>query len=86
MNGRCLADKDAIALHFKLAVARDTDGGYENTEFQYTPRLDANRDRDLIASMPEYLTDEITFSRTNAAMFYGRVVDCLTKKRKPVDE
>ncbi|KAK4693044.1 hypothetical protein P7C71_g4279, partial [Lecanoromycetidae sp. Uapishka_2] len=69
-------------LHFKLAIAKETDGGYENTEFQYTPRLDSNRDRDLIALLPEYLTDEITFSRTNAAMFYGRVVETLTKKRR----
>ena len=73
-----------VALHFKLAVAKDTEGGYEDTEFQYTPRLDGNRDRDLIALLPEYLTDEITFSRTNAAMFYGRVVETLTKKR-PVE-
>ena len=70
-----------LALHFKLGIAKDTDGNYENTEFQYTPRLDSNRDRDLIALLPEYLTDEITFSRTNAAMFYGRVVETLTKRR-----
>ena len=74
------------ALHFKLAIAKETDGGYENTEFQYTPRLDSNRDRDLIALLPEYLTDEITFSRTNAAMFYGRVVETLTKKRRVESE
>ena len=73
-----------VALHFKLAVAKDTDGGYDSTEFQYTPRLDSNRDRDLIALLPEYLTDEITFSRTNAAMFYGRVIETLMKKR-PVE-
>ena len=75
----------ALALHFKLAIANETDGGYENTEFQYTPRLDGNRDRDLMALLPEYLTDEITFSRMNAAMFYGRVVETLTKKR-PVED
>lgn len=73
-----------VALHFKLAIAKETEGGYEDTEFQYTPRLDSNRDRDMIALLPEYLTDEITFSRTNAAMFYGRVVETLTKKR-PVE-
>lgn len=74
----------SIALHFKLGIAKDTEGSYDNTEFQYTPRLDSNRDRGLIALLPEYLTDDITFSRTNAAMFYGRVVNCLTKKR-PVE-
>ena len=74
-----------LALHFKLAIAKESDDSYENTEFQYTPRLDENRDRDLIALLPEYLTDEITFSRTNAAMFYGRVLETLTKRR-PIDE
>ena len=74
-----------IALHFKLAIAKDTSTStstaYEDTEFQYTPRLDSNRDRDLIALLPEYLTDEITFARTNAAMFYGRVIETLMRKR-----
>ncbi|KAL9103170.1 MAG: hypothetical protein Q9163_001775 [Psora crenata] len=68
-------------LHFKLAIAKETDDSYENTEFQYAPRLDSNRDRDLITLLPEYLTEEITFSRTNAAMFYGRVFETLTKRR-----
>ena len=68
------------ALHFKLAIAKDPDESYENTEFIYTPRLDSNRDRDLIALLPEYLTDEITFARTNAAMFYGKVVETLMKR------
>ena len=82
IRGRCAP----AALHFKLAIAKDPDETYENTEFQYTPRLDGNRDRDLIALLPEYLTDEIIFSRTNAAMFYGRVVETLTKRRKVDDE
>ena len=76
-----IADIQCAALHFKLAVAKESDESYENTEFQYTPRLDNNRDRNLIALLPEYLTDEITFSRTNATMFYGRVVETLTKRR-----
>jgi len=74
----------SLALHFKLAVANDTDskgGNYEDTEFSYTPRLDSNRDHDLLELLPDYLTEEIMFSRMNAAMFYGRVVDTLTKKR-----
>lgn len=70
-----------VALHFKLSVAKEAEESYENTEFQYVPRLDRNRDRDLIALMPDYLTDEITFARTHAAMFYGRVVETLTKRR-----
>ena len=72
------------ALHFKLAVANDNDGkgsSYEDTEFQYTPRLDANRDKDLLEILPDYLSEEITFSRLNAAKFYSRVVETLTRKR-----
>ncbi|MCJ1252080.1 hypothetical protein MMC30_009318 [Trapelia coarctata] len=69
-------------LHFKLAVATDTSAAtsYEETEFQYTPRLDRNRDRDLLEILPDYLTEEITFSRQHAAKFYSRVVETLTKK------
>ena len=57
---------------------------FEETDFLYTPLLDANRDRDMIELMPTYLTEEITFARQNAAKFYGRVLDTLTKRR--VDE
>ena len=76
------ADTCPIALHFKLAVATDSSptNSYEDTEFQYTPRLDSNRDRDLLDILPDYLTDEITFSRQHAAKFYSRVVDTLTRK------
>lgn len=31
--------------------------------------------------MPDYLTEEITFSRQDAAKFYGRVLETLTKRR-----
>ncbi|MCJ1284579.1 hypothetical protein MMC26_003912 [Xylographa opegraphella] len=71
-------------LHFKLAVATDTSAtvSYEETEFTYTPRLDSNRDHDLLDILPDYLTEEITFSRQNAAKFYSRVVETLTKQVK----
>ena len=62
-------------------MAKESDNNYEDTEFQYDPRLDSDRDRDLIALLPEYLTEEITFSRTNAANFYQRVLETLTKRR-----
>lgn len=54
---------------------------FEETEFLYTPMLDVNRDREMIDLMPSYLTEDITFARQNAAKFYGRVVDTLTKRR-----
>ena len=77
-----------VALHFKLAIAKDADDSYEDTEFQFTPRLDVDRDRDMISLLPEYLTDPdgITFSRMNAALFYGRLVETLTKKKRLDEE
>ena len=71
------------ALHFKLFVDQEDakTASFEETEFLYTPLLDANRDREMIELMPSYLTEDITFARQNAAKFYGRVVDTLTKRR-----
>ncbi|KAL8783954.1 MAG: hypothetical protein Q9213_004284 [Squamulea squamosa] len=79
------ADMVNLALHFKLGIATNTDDNYEDIEFQYTPRLDNDRDRDLLEILPDYLSEEITFSRHNAAKFYGRVVETLTKKRTEED-
>lgn len=75
------------ALHFKLAVANDNDAKihYEDATFLYTPRFDVNRDRDLLELLPDYLSEEIAFSRVNAAKFYGRVVETLTKRRAEGD-
>lgn len=77
----------SLALHFKLAVANDNDAkiNYEDATFLYTPRLDGNRDRDLLELLPDYLSEEIAFSRVNAAKFYGRVVETLTKRRAGED-
>ena len=80
---RVPTDPDS-ALHFKLSIANDSDGktmSFDETEFLYTPLLDANRDRELLELLPDYLTEEITFSRQHAAKFYSRVVDTLTKRR-----
>ena len=74
------------ALHFHLSVANPALSGYEDAEFQYTPLLDGNRDRDLLEILPDYLTEEICFPRSNAAKFYARVVDCMTKKIELVEE
>ncbi len=81
-----LADDLNLALHFKLGIATNSEESFEDTEFQYTPRLDNDRDRDLLELLPDYLSEEITFSRLNAAKFYGRVVETLTKKRVDNDE
>lgn len=73
-----------VALHFKLNVTNESDGkpmSFEDTEFLYTPLLDQSRDRELLDLLPDYLTEEITFSRQHASKFYGRVVDTLTKRK-----
>lgn len=74
----------STALHFKLSVAQDANAkstSFEETEFLYTPLLDNNRDRAMMELLPDYLTEDITFSRQHAARFYSRVADTLTKKR-----
>lgn len=86
MHPRRVADRVVVALHFKLGIATNTEENYADTEFQYTPRLDNDRDRDLLELLPDYLSEEITFSRLNAAKFYGRVVETLTKKRVENDD
>lgn len=75
------------ALQFKLAVANDNDAkiNYEDATFLYTPHFEGNRDRDLLELLPDYLSEEIAFSRVNAAKFYGRVVETLTKRRAEED-
>lgn len=87
-----MGDQDSpltfLALHFKLSIDAEEakTSSFEETEFIYTPLLDANRDRDLIDIMPVYLTEDITFARANAAKFYQRVQETLTKKVEAVDE
>ncbi|CEL02357.1 hypothetical protein ASPCAL03528 [Aspergillus calidoustus] len=68
-------------LHFKLAVPRVSSADFGTAEFQYIPLLDENRDRELVATLPEYLTVDITFVRQQASKFYTRVIDALTKRR-----
>ncbi|KAL4993599.1 chromosome segregation protein Csm1/Pcs1-domain-containing protein [Aspergillus recurvatus] len=69
-------------LHFKLVVPHSPPADFETAEFQYTPLLDANRDRELVDILPEYLTVDITFVRQQASKFYTRVMDALTKRRQ----
>lgn len=46
----------------------------------YRPQIHADRDRDLISIMPDYLTEELTFERAVASKFYARVVNTLREK------
>ncbi|KAJ5734321.1 hypothetical protein N7493_003107 [Penicillium malachiteum] len=68
-------------LHFKLAVPKVSGANYEKAVFEYLPLLDANRDRELVDILPDFLIDHITFDRDQAPKFYTRVIDALTKRR-----
>ncbi|GAB1319069.1 Monopolin complex subunit pcs1 [Madurella fahalii] len=63
-------------LHFKLAV--EANGG--EAQCHYTPQLDSNRDRALIAVLPGFLVDEISFPQTQAGKFYARVMKALNEQ------
>ncbi|ORY05817.1 chromosome segregation protein Csm1/Pcs1-domain-containing protein [Clohesyomyces aquaticus] len=75
----CLQTGRNGTLHFHLSVAADGDN-YDDAEFAYNPLLDENRDKELLDILPDYLTEEIAFPRCQAAKFYAKVVDCMTKK------
>lgn len=81
----CVVDQ-RLALHFHLTLApfnssdTTTNISYDDAEFTYSPLLDEDRDRELLSILPDYLTEEICFPRNNAAKFYSRVCDCMTKK------
>ncbi len=69
-------------LHFKLAVdvnGEEGGGGGGETHCHYTPQLDAGRDRALIAVLPGYLVDEISFPQAQAGKFYARVLKALNE-------
>jgi hypothetical protein len=71
----------AIALHFKLAAVNETSSeSYEDAHCQYIPQLDPSRDKALMELLPDYLVDQISFPRPQAAKFYARVVKALTEK------
>lgn len=75
------------ALHFHLTVPSQSNGtSYDEAEFAYTPHLDAQRDADLLAILPDYLSEEICFPRSSASKFYARVVECLMKTPKAQQE
>ncbi|RDL33712.1 Uncharacterized protein BP5553_08080 [Venustampulla echinocandica] len=66
-------------LHFKLAVANENvRDSYDDAQCSYVPQLDPRRDNDLMEQLPDYLVDEISFPRPQAAKFYARVVKALT--------
>ena len=70
-----------IALHFKLAATHEkSSDSYDDAQCSYVPQLDLSRDRELMELLPDYLVEEITFPRPQAAKFYARVVKALTER------
>jgi hypothetical protein len=70
-----------IALHFKLAATHEKSvDSYDDAQCSYVPQLDPSRDRGLMEYLPDYLVEEITFPRPQAAKFYARVVKALTER------
>ncbi|KAH8804797.1 chromosome segregation protein Csm1/Pcs1-domain-containing protein [Xylogone sp. PMI_703] len=68
-------------LHFKLAIGNEKAGeSYDDAHCVYSPQLDPSRDSMLMETLPDYLVDEITFPRSQAAKFYARVMKSLTEK------
>ncbi|KAF4632489.1 hypothetical protein G7Y89_g5640 [Cudoniella acicularis] len=68
-------------LHFKLSAANEKSAdSYDDAQCNYVPQLDPSRDKALIELLPDYLVDEITFPRPQAAKFYARVVKALTER------
>lgn len=57
-----------LALHFSLTYNAD-----ETVE--YKPYLQKDKDAKLIKSLPEYLTDEITFDKSYESKFFWRLMN-----------
>ncbi|KAF2877270.1 chromosome segregation protein Csm1/Pcs1-domain-containing protein [Massariosphaeria phaeospora] len=77
----CLQTGRNGTLHFHLTVATPSAAAsYDDTEFVYNPLLNEQRDRELLDLLPDYLTEEICFPRAQAAKFYMKVVDSMSKK------
>ncbi|KAH7359569.1 chromosome segregation protein Csm1/Pcs1-domain-containing protein [Pyrenochaeta sp. MPI-SDFR-AT-0127] len=75
----CLQTGRNGTLHFHLTVASGSES-YEETEFIYQPLLNEQRDKELLDLLPDYLTEEICFPRGQAAKFYCKVVDSMSKR------
>ncbi|KAK4204877.1 chromosome segregation protein Csm1/Pcs1-domain-containing protein [Triangularia verruculosa] len=72
----CLQTGRNGTLHFKLTMSS---GDGDESQCEYNPMLDTNRDRALIEVLPEFLVDEIAFPRTQAGRFYQRIMKALNE-------
>ena len=53
---------------------------YDDTQFTYVPQLEQPRDSELIAVLPDFLVEEITFPRPQVSKFYARVMKALMER------
>ncbi|CAK7222401.1 hypothetical protein SCUCBS95973_004825 [Sporothrix curviconia] len=70
------------SLHFKLCIEEEDaadSADSDSAQFVYMPQLDARRDAALIEQLPDYLVEEISFPRMQAAKFYKRVMQALAE-------
>ncbi|PFH55475.1 hypothetical protein XA68_18200 [Ophiocordyceps unilateralis] len=66
-------------LHFRLASEHGCSSeSCEDAQLTYKPQLDESRDQGLLQLLPDYLVEEITFSRSHASKFYHRVIKSLS--------
>lgn len=49
---------------------------------EYHPILDASRDADLIALLPDYMTVDIEFEKEESSMFFWRLQNFLQKPKE----
>ncbi|CAK7269258.1 hypothetical protein SEPCBS57363_003511 [Sporothrix epigloea] len=71
------------SLHFKLCIGEEDaadSNDSESAQFVYTPQLDPRRDAALMEMLPDYLAEEISFSRLQAPKFYKRVTQALAEE------
>ncbi|KAI5304731.1 hypothetical protein KEM56_006045 [Ascosphaera pollenicola] len=85
----CIQTGLHATLHFKLWIPHDDDGkmaSHNSATIRYTPLLENAVDRQALRILPDYLTTEITFARTEAPKFYRRVIRTLDQKIEDEEE
>ena len=58
----------------------------ERADIEYTPLLDPTNDQSLLGILPDYLAEDIGFTRDQAGGFYGKIKDCLTRSTTDHEE
>ncbi|ORY83727.1 chromosome segregation protein Csm1/Pcs1-domain-containing protein [Protomyces lactucae-debilis] len=71
----CLQTGRNGTFHYKLAWPKARD-----EQITFTPMLDAERDVDLSAVLPDYLTEQIMFAQDQASLFAYRLWTAIQKK------